>query len=103
MAGARFSLEGQAAVVTGAGRGIGKAIALALAESGADVALLDRTVAELAETHSAVEALGRRALAVAADVSDVATVRRAATEILAFFDGHLDILVNNAGVVGRQS
>jgi NAD(P)-dependent dehydrogenase (short-subunit alcohol dehydrogenase family) len=103
MAGTRFSLEGQAAVVTGAGRGIGKAIALALAESGADVAMLDRTVSELAATQAAVEALGRRALAVAADVSDVAAVRRAATEVLAFFDGRLDILVNNAGVVGRQS
>jgi len=98
-----FELTGQIAVVTGAGRGIGKAIALALAEAGADVALLARTGDELAETRAAVTALGRRAVAVLVDVSDGASVRRAAGEVLAFFDGRIDILVNNAGQVGRMS
>ena len=100
---ARRRFAGKVAVVTGAGRGIGKAIALALAESGADVALISRTASELAVTREAVEAKGRRALAVTADIGDGAAVRRAASEILAYFDGRLDILVNNAGVVGRQS
>ena len=98
-----FDLTGQIAVVTGAGRGIGKAIALALAESGADLGLLDRTTAELAETQAAVAAFGRRAVLAAVDVSDGGSVRRAADEILAAYDGRVDILVNNAGIAGRQS
>ena len=98
-----FELTGQVAVVTGAGRGIGRAIALALAEAGADVALLARTGDELTETRAAVEALGRRAVAALVDVSDGASVRRAAAEVLAFFAGRVDILVNNAGVAGRMS
>ena len=98
-----FDLTGQIAVVTGAGRGIGKAIALALAESGADLALLDRTTGELGETRAAVEAFGRRAVVAAVDVSDGTSIRRAASEVLAAFDGRADILVNNAGIAGRQS
>ena len=98
-----FELTGQVAVVTGAARGIGKAIALALAEAGADLALLDLTVEALAETQAAVEAFGRRAFVTAADVSDRASVGRAADAVLAFFGGQTDILVNNAGQVGRMS
>lgn len=98
-----FDLSGQVAVVTGAGRGIGRAIALALAESGADLGLLDRTTEALAETQAAVAAFGRRAVAAAADVSDGASVRRAADDLLAAYDGRVEILVNNAGIAGRQS
>ena len=98
-----FELTGQVAVVTGAGRGIGKAIALALAASGADLGLLDRTTGELSETRSAVEAFGRRAVVAAVDVSDGTSIRRAASEVLTAFDGRADILVNNAGIAGRQS
>src|SRR5438094_448502 len=59
----RFGLDGQTAVVTGAGRGIGRSVALALAESGADVVLWSRTMGELAAVRREVEGLGRRALA----------------------------------------
>ena len=103
MAAARFDLTGRRAVVTGAARGIGRAIALALAESGADVALLDRLPAEVEATANEVRALGRRALALTTDVSDGATVGATAADVLAFFAGRVDILVNNAGVVSRQS
>ena len=75
----RFDLTGQRAVVTGAGRGIGKAIALALAEAGADVALLARTPSELATTQGLIEERGRRAIALPTDVGDGAQIRRAAS------------------------
>lgn len=99
----RFSLAGQRAVVTGAGRGIGRAIVVALAEAGADVALLARTASELAETQRLGAALGRRAIAVPVDVGAGASIRDAAAEVLAFFDGTADLPVNTAGTSGRQS
>lgn len=98
-----FDLTGQVAVVTGAGRGIGRAIAIALAQAGADVALLARTAGELAETQGLIEAQGRRAVVATVDIAAGAEVRRAADEVLAAFDGRVDILVNNAGTVGRSS
>ncbi len=97
-----FRLDGQTAVVTGAGRGIGRAIALALAESGADVVLMSRTAGELETLRGEIEALGRRALALSVDVSEAASVRAGAEEALARFDGRVDILVNNAGVANRN-
>ena len=84
-------------MVTGAGRGIGRAIALAFARAGADVACLARTGKELDETAALVRKEGRKALAVPADVSSEADVSRAAEAVLAAF-GRVDILVNNAGV-----
>ena len=102
MAAGRFNLDGRTAVVTGAGRGIGKAIALALAEVGADVALLSRTITELEAVRGEIDALGRRALALAVDVRDAASVAEGAREVLAHFDGRVDILVNNAGVANRD-
>ncbi|HEX6208170.1 MAG TPA: SDR family NAD(P)-dependent oxidoreductase [Actinomycetota bacterium] len=89
-------LDGRVALVTGGSKGIGKAIALALAEDGADVALAARGEEDLAAAAKEVEALGRRALPVPTDVTDpeqVGTlVRRTIDEL-----GGLDVLVNNAG------
>ena len=90
-------LADKVAVVTGAGRGIGRAVALAYARMGADVACVSRTEENSAKAAVEVEALGRRAWAVAVDVSDTAAVDAAAGKILDDA-GRVDILVNNAGV-----
>jgi 3-oxoacyl-[acyl-carrier protein] reductase len=83
--------------VTGAGRGIGKAIALTLAQAGADVVCLSRTQANVDETATEIRDLGRQAWAFAVDVADAASSQEAATAILKD-TGSIDILVNNAGV-----
>lgn len=90
-------LADKVAVVTGAGRGIGRAVALAYARMGADVACVSRTEENSAKVAAEVEALGRKAWALAVDVSDTAAVDTAAKEILESA-GRVDILVNNAGV-----
>ncbi|MBI2298896.1 MAG: 3-oxoacyl-ACP reductase FabG [Armatimonadetes bacterium] len=94
-----MTLDGRRALVTGGGRGIGRAIALALAEAGADVAVNYKTsAAAAAEVAAAIAGLGRRAVALQADVADEAAVKAllaAAEQEL----GGLDILVNNAGVL----
>ena len=90
-------LADKVAVVTGAGRGIGRAVALAYARMGADVACVSRTEENSANVAAEVEALGRRAWPLAVDVSDTAAVDAAAKEILELA-GRVDILVNNAGV-----
>src|SRR5437879_1972715 len=90
-------LTNQIAVVTGAGRGIGRAIALAFAAEGADVACVSRTAENSEKIAGEIRALGRRAWALAVDVSDAAAVNAAAEKILAEA-GRVDILVNNAGV-----
>jgi 3-oxoacyl-[acyl-carrier protein] reductase len=90
-------LENQIAVVTGAGRGIGRAIALKFASEGADVVCVSRTAADLEKVAAEVRALGRKAWVVPVDVSDAAAVSAAAEKILADC-GKVDILVNNAGV-----
>src|SRR3712207_1181947 len=96
-ASAIFELTGRKALVTGASRGIGKALAQALASAGADVAVTARNEASLADTVASIEALGRRGVALGLDVSDAAACRtgiaRAAEHL-----GGLDVLVNNAGV-----
>ena len=91
-----MDLQGQAAIVTGGGQGIGRGIALALAAAGADVALFDLNAAAAAEVAAEVRAQGRQALALGADVTDVARVEAATAEVVAAF-GRLDVLVNNAG------
>jgi len=93
-----MKLEGRKAIVTGASRGIGRAIAIALAEEGADVAVnyMSSEAAAQAVVRE-IEKRGRRAIAVRADVSDFPDTFRMAQEVLATF-GHVDILVNNAGV-----
>ncbi|MGH9017413.1 MAG: glucose 1-dehydrogenase [Acidimicrobiales bacterium] len=92
----RFHLTDRVAIVTGAGRGIGRGTALGLAEAGADVVLAARTAADLDDVAVRVEALGRRALAVPTDVTDTAALEHLAAATVATF-GRLDILVNNAG------
>ena len=90
-------LSGQTALVTGASRGLGKGIALVLAENGADVVVNYHANTQEAEAvHAAIEALGRRCLVVKADVADADDVKAMFTAIDQQF-GHLDILVNNAG------
>ena len=91
-----FSLSGKTAFVTGAGRGLGKAMALALAEAGADIVALSRTVGEIEQTASEARAMGRKAIALPTDVTQVDQVERAAAKALEAF-GKVDILVNNAG------
>ena len=90
-------LADKVAVVTGAGRGIGRAIALAYARMGADVACVSRTEENSAKVAAEVEAIGQRAWPLAVDVSDTAGVDAAAKGILELA-GRVDILVNNAGV-----
>ena len=93
-----MQLEGRTALVTGASRGIGRAIALALAAEGADVAVnyvsSEATAKEVADE---IQRLGRRALLAQADVADYPDTFRMAQSILKEF-GHLDILINNAGI-----
>ncbi|MFB9728830.1 SDR family oxidoreductase [Haloechinothrix salitolerans] len=92
----RFRLDGQTAIVTGAGRGIGAATALALAEAGADVALSARTESQLDEIAGKITALGRKAVVAPADLSDLdAAAALAETAHSAL--GRVDIVVNNVG------
>ena len=88
-------LDGKVALITGASRGIGKAIALKFAEEGADIAFTDINVLE--ETVGEISALGVKVKAYVSDASDFASAHAVVTEVLADF-GHIDILVNNAGI-----
>lgn len=92
-----FQLEGKSAVVTGAGRGIGRAIAIGYAEAGANVAILSRTKEDLEEVATQVERLGRKALVVQTDVTERSQVQEAFRSIADQF-GAIDVLVNNAGM-----
>jgi NAD(P)-dependent dehydrogenase (short-subunit alcohol dehydrogenase family) len=95
------SLQGRVALVTGGGRGIGRGIALGLAEDGADVAVTYRRDAEAAAAVVAeIGAMGRAALALAADVTEPADNQRTVDEVVARL-GHLDIVVNNGGIASR--
>ncbi len=90
-------LANQVAVVTGAGRGIGRAIALTFAAQGADIVCISRTAENSERSAEEVRQLGRKAWALAVDVADGAAVSAAAEKVLAV-PGRVDILVNNAGV-----
>ena len=91
-------VDGQTALVTGAGRGIGKGCAIALAEAGADLFVMSRTESELDEVVAQIEEVGRSAQKIVCDVSDGAAIRRHIGEI-----DRLDILVNNAGILRPSS
>ncbi|MFT0751371.1 3-oxoacyl-[acyl-carrier-protein] reductase [Synechococcus sp. RC10A2] len=93
----RLSLEGRVALVTGAGRGIGKAVAQTLAAAGAQVAALSRTEANAQEVAHAIETAGGRALAFGGDVADPSTVETVIEQTLKHWE-RLDIVVNNAGI-----
>ena len=99
---AEFSLAGKVAFVTGAGRGLGRAGALALAKAGADVVLVSRTRSQLEETAASIETLGRKSLVVTADTRNSAEVEAAVRATVEAF-GRIDILFNNAGTNVRKN
>lgn len=96
-----YDLTGKVAIVTGAGSGIGRAVALRMAQQGADVVVAELSTEGAAETVAMVEKLGRRALAMAADVRVPADATRVATDTVQEL-GRIDILVNNAGLFPRS-
>jgi 2-deoxy-D-gluconate 3-dehydrogenase len=96
----KFGLRGKTALVTGSSQGLGKAMARALAQSGADVVINGRDAAKLAPVVQEIEALGVNAMAIAADLGHRAEVERLIAQAIAW-QGHLDILVNNAGIIRR--
>ena len=93
----RFRLDGKVAVITGASSGLGAAFATGLAEAGADIAICARRAEKLADTKRAVEALGRRCVAVTADVAKPEDCTRVVEETVSAL-GKVDVLVNNAGL-----
>lgn len=93
----RFDLEGQVALVTGAARGLGSSIAVALAHAGADLALGVRDATNGADVAERVKALGRQALVVPMDVTDLTQIESATGAVIQEF-GRIDLLVNNAGL-----
>ena len=96
-----FRLDGQVALVTGASAGLGAAMAIALAEAGADVAVHGNS-RSAADGAARIEGLGRRALSVAGDLGDRAVSGRLVGDVVSHF-GRLDILVNNAGLIRRAA
>lgn len=96
-----LSMESRVVVVTGAGSGIGREIAVRMGEMGASVAILDKNPASGRETAAQVTALGGKAIAVACDVASAADCRRAVEESIAAF-GRIDVLCNNAGTMIRK-
>ena len=92
----RFSLAGKVAIVTGAGRGIGKGIAVGFAEAGADLACVDIKASQAESTVAEVQRTGRRALAIGCDVREGEQVERMVSQVQQEF-GRIDVLVNNVG------
>lgn len=100
MSAALFDLTGKVAIVTGASRGLGQGMALALASVGADIIAAASTAENAADTVAKVEAMGRRAVAIGCRQDDLDEVRRLAADAIRAF-GQVDILVNNAGTIRR--
>src|SRR6188768_2944062 len=96
------SLHGKSALITGASKGLGNAMAVALAEAGASVALVSRDEAKLNEVAKEIRAAGGRAEVFVADVADEAQVARVRNEFTAKLGGALHILINNAGINIRK-
>jgi 2-deoxy-D-gluconate 3-dehydrogenase len=94
-----FRLDGKTALVTGASRGLGAAIASALAEAGADVAIVD--MGPLADTEAHIKSLGRKCVAIPANLSNREAIPGVIAQAQKQF-GHVDILVNNAGIIRRE-
>lgn len=92
-----MTLKDKVAIITGGGRGIGRATALTFAKEGADIAVVAKTESEIGSVAKEIEAMGRRALAIKTDVSDEDQVKAMVQEVIDKF-GHIDILLNNAGV-----
>jgi NAD(P)-dependent dehydrogenase (short-subunit alcohol dehydrogenase family) len=92
-----FKLDGKKAIVTGAGRGLGRDIAIGLAEAGADVAVIDMLIKEAEETAAEIKKLGRDSIAIEADVTNEDSVKNSIQKAINKF-GRIDILVNNAGI-----
>ena len=97
----RFKLDGKVALVTGASSGLGQAVAIALADAGADVAVHARSEAKGAETCGSIETLGRRAAVIVGEMADRDAPRGMVEETLHKF-GRIDILINNAGTIRRS-
>jgi NAD(P)-dependent dehydrogenase (short-subunit alcohol dehydrogenase family) len=97
-----MNLTSRVAIVTGAGQGIGEAIAVRLATAGADVAVVDLNLPLAEAVANRLRALGRRAIAIRCDVSQAAEVGQMRDRVLTEF-GKIDILVNNAGIVGKNA
>jgi 2-deoxy-D-gluconate 3-dehydrogenase len=96
----KFKLDGKVALVTGASVGLGRAMAVALAQAGADIAAHSHFDGEAADACAAIEAARRRCFSVVGDLSDKRTPARLIDEVIAEF-GRIDILVNNAGLIRR--
>ena len=94
----QFKLDGKVAVVTGASRGLGQGMAVALAEAGADIAAVD--VINCSETLGIIRQIGRKAVSIELDLSAEGAPQKVVDQTVAGL-GHLDILVNNAGIIRR--
>jgi len=96
-----FSLQGKKAFVSGASRGLGREMALTLAEAGADVALASRNIEALNKTAALIQKMGREALVCPMDISKLDEIERAVGDALRGF-GRIDILINNSGIAGES-
>lgn len=96
-----FNLNGKTAIVTGAGRGIGKSIAIGLAETGADVVICSRTEKELLEVADSIKSHGSKVLAIPCDITKPEDIQNVIDETINEF-GQIDILVNNAGITVKK-